>query len=123
MKLEPAYYCCNKFPIASVAFCFREDPVPELEAEVELSAADVVAVLLPVDELLPPPPVSISVAFCLIEDISTAKAMCVKLILAKDAAKINVSAKPVKTVFLLIVFNPNKSTFYITGIKMWASLS
>ncbi len=46
--------------------------------------------------------VSKLVAFCLMDERSTAEAICFNAIIAKDATKINENAKAVKTIFLFI---------------------
>jgi hypothetical protein len=75
------------------ACCFRGDD------EVELFAGDdellfvVLLLLFAVSKL---------VAFCLMDERSTAETICFDVILAKDATKINESAKAVKTILLFI---------------------
>jgi hypothetical protein len=81
-----------------VACCFRGD---DEDVDVVLAVGDdVVVELLFVVLLLFG--LSKLVAFCLIDERSIAEAICFDVINAKDATKINESAKAVKTIFLFI---------------------
>ncbi len=87
-------------PIALVACCFRKDDEDDEDGELCPAAAADVELLFVVLLLLFP--ASKSVAFCLIEERSTAKVICFEVIPARDAAKINDSAKLAKTKVLFI---------------------
>jgi hypothetical protein len=86
-----------------VACCFRSD------VDVELAVGDDVVVELLFVVLLLLFGLSKLVAFCLMDERSIAEAICFDVIIAKDAIKINESAKAVKTIFLFIFY----SIFYI----------
>ncbi len=87
--LTDNYYYFNRLPIVLAACCFRGDDDDDND---ELLFV-VLLLLFAVSKL---------VAFCLMDERSTAKAICFDVIIAKDATKINESAKPVKTIFLFI---------------------
>ncbi len=92
------YYYFTILPIALVACCFRKD-----DEDGELCAVAAADVELLFIVLLLLFPASKSVAFCLIGERSTAKAICFEVIPARDAAKINDSAKLAKTKVLFIM--------------------
>jgi hypothetical protein len=82
-----------------VACCFRGD---DDVVDVELAVGDDVVVELLLVVLLLLFEDSKLVAFCLMDERSTAEAICIDVIIAKDATKINESANAVKNIFLFI---------------------
>ncbi len=81
------------------ACCFRGD---DDDDDVELAVGDDVVVELLFVVLLLLFALSKLVAFCLMDERSIAEAICFDVIIAKDATKINESAKAVKTIFLFM---------------------